>query len=42
MNQPRLDKVTLSMLEQLAKRSRPAMNAEKYLADLIRRMYLNL
>jgi len=42
MNTPRLDKITLTMLEELAKRSRPAMNPEKYLADLIRKMYLNL
>lgn len=42
MNQPRLDKVTLTMLEELAKKARPAMNADKYLADLIRKMYMNL
>jgi len=42
MNQPRLDKITLTMLEELAKKSRPAMSSEKYLANLIRKMYLNL
>jgi hypothetical protein len=42
MNQPRLDKVTLTMLEELAKKARPVMNPDKYLADLIRKMYMSL
>lgn len=42
MNQPRLDKVSLTMLEELAKKARPAMSPDKYLADLIRKMYMSL
>jgi hypothetical protein len=42
MNQPKLDKVTLTMLEALAKKARPVVNSDKYLSDLIRKMYMSL